>query len=74
MPERERIEAILYDLIELLHLQTEELERLVKHVEQVSHRLEQPQQFTVVASGLSALHQRLKRLEQEAAESKERGA
>ena len=57
------LQIVLDDLIELLHLNAKELEKLVAHVEQVTGHLPYQHQFSVVASGLSALHQRLQRVE-----------
>lgn len=60
----DQLHDIVKDLIEVLHLQAKELERLVTHVEQVTSHLPQPPEFSVVASGLSALHRRIEKLTQ----------
>lgn len=53
MHESNELRAILNDLVEILHLEAKELEKLVTHIEQVTTHLPQPHQFSVVASGLS---------------------
>ncbi|MHB1037132.1 MAG: hypothetical protein ACYC35_20995 [Pirellulales bacterium] len=62
MPEIDQVLTVVDDLIEVLHLEAKELEKLVNHVEQVTTPLPNAHQFSVVASELIALHQRVKRL------------
>lgn len=53
---------ILEDLIAVLHLQAKELEKLVAHVEQVTTRLPEMNDLSVVRSELAALLVRVKKL------------
>jgi hypothetical protein len=62
MTSNEELRQVVEDLIDVLHLQAKELEKLVDHVEQVAGRLGYQHQFSVVASELSALHVRIKKL------------
>jgi hypothetical protein len=62
MAERERVEAILEELIAVLHLQAKELERLIAHVEQVTTRIPETNDLSVVRSELAALLVRIKKL------------
>jgi hypothetical protein len=62
MADPEQLQAFLADLVEVLHLQAKELEKLVTHVEQQTTRMVEPSQFSVVASELSELHHRIKQL------------
>jgi hypothetical protein len=62
MAERERVEAILEDLIAVLHLQAKELEKLIGHVEQVTTRLPETNELSVVRSELASLLVRVKKL------------
>jgi hypothetical protein len=66
MKATEQMRSVLGDLVELLRLEAKELEKLVAHVEQVTGHLPYQHQFSVVASGMSALHQRLQALEEAA--------
>jgi hypothetical protein len=45
-----------------MHLQARELEKLIAHVEQVTVRLPEESEMSVIRSSLSGLHQRLKKL------------
>jgi hypothetical protein len=63
MEETASLRAIVEELIEVLHLQAKELERLVTHVEQATRHLAQPHQFSVVVSELSALQHRIRKLQ-----------
>jgi hypothetical protein len=58
----EGLRDIVDDLINVVHLQAKELEKLVAHVEQVTTHLPYQHQFALVASELSELHQRIKKL------------
>jgi hypothetical protein len=58
----EGLRDIVEDLINVVHLQAKELEKLVAHVEQVTTHLPYQHQFALVASELSELHQRIKKL------------
>ena len=54
--------ALVDELVEILHLQARELERLIAHVEQVTVYLPEQSAMSVIRSSLSGLHQRLKKL------------
>ena len=62
MTDVEQLAAVVEDLVGVLHLQAKELERLVARVEQVTTRLPEASGMTVVASQLSALQLRIKKL------------
>jgi len=62
MSDAEQLRAVLEDLIDVLHLQAKELEKLVTHVEQQTTSLVYQHQFSLVASELSELHHRIKKL------------
>ena len=62
MPDYEELRAIVEDLIQVAHLQAKELERLVDRVQQVAGRLGDSHQFSVVASELSELLVRIKKV------------
>ena len=62
MAESEALHQIVEDLIGVMHLQARELGKLVERVEQVAGRLGYHNQFSVVASELSELHMRVKKL------------
>ncbi|REK09957.1 MAG: hypothetical protein DWQ37_17810 [Planctomycetota bacterium] len=51
---------IVGDLIDVLRLQAKQIEKLVTHVEQVTTRLPEAHQFSVVVSELSELEVRWK--------------
>jgi hypothetical protein len=58
----EELAAIVDELVEVLHLQARELEKLIGHVQQVTTRLPEEREMSVIRSSLSGLHQRLKKL------------
>jgi hypothetical protein len=60
--EDKELRQVVNELIGVLHQQAKELELLVAHVEQVTRRLADDHQFGVVASELSELHHRMKKL------------
>jgi gamma-glutamyl phosphate reductase len=62
MADREQLRQILEDLVDVLHLQAKELEKLVERVEQVAGRLDPEPRFSTVVSELSELHLRVKKL------------
>jgi adenine deaminase len=62
MKDGEQLRQIVLDLIGVMHLQAKELETLVEHVEQVAGHLGYRPQFSVIASELSELHVRIKKL------------
>ena len=62
MTDRERLETIVEDLIAVLHLQAKELEKLIAHVEQVTSRMPEADELSVVRSELAALLVRVKKL------------
>lgn len=53
--------AFLGDLLQVLHTQARQIERLTTHVEQHTQRLLAPSEMPLVVSELSALHARLQR-------------
>lgn len=58
----QQLTTIVADLIEVLHLQAKEMERLIGHVEQMTTHLGYPNQMPTVASELSDLHHRIQTL------------
>lgn len=60
MTDSEPLRKVFKDLIEVVHLRANELEKLIAHVEQVTTHLSC--QFALIASELSGLHHRVKRL------------
>ena len=61
MTDTDQLGTILGDLIEVLHRQAKELEKLVAHVEQVTTRMPEVHELSVVRSELSALLVRIKK-------------
>ena len=62
MAGKEQLEEIVKDLIEVLQLQARELEKLIAHVEQVTARLPETNELSVVRSELAALQVRMQNL------------
>jgi hypothetical protein len=62
MADYEPLRKAVEDLIDVLHLQAKELEKLVERVEQVTGHLGYQHQLSVVASALSELHVRVVKL------------
>ncbi|MCI0465341.1 MAG: hypothetical protein L0Z62_51120 [Gemmataceae bacterium] len=62
MVDVEKLAAVVEELVEVLQLQARDLERLITHVEQVTTRLPEANELSVVRSELAALHVRLKQL------------
>lgn len=58
----EELAAVVDELIEVLHLQARELEKLIAHVGQVTAHLPEESEVSVIRSSLSGLHLRLKKL------------
>jgi hypothetical protein len=58
----EELATVVDELIEVLHLQAKELERLIAHVEQVTVSLPEESEMSVIRSLLSGLHLRIKKL------------
>jgi hypothetical protein len=58
----EELAAVVDELIEVLHLQARELEKLIAHVEQVTAHLPEENEMSVIRSSLSGLHLRIKKL------------
>ena len=56
------VAAILDELIDVLHEQAKELERLIVHVEGATSPLPTSSNMPIVVSRLSALHQEVKKL------------
>jgi hypothetical protein len=61
MADCEPLRQIVEGLIEVMHLQARELEKLVEHVEQVAGHLGYQPQFSVVVSELSELQVRIRK-------------
>jgi hypothetical protein len=57
----EELAAVVDELIEVLHLQARELERLIARVGQVTVRLPEESEIAVIRSALTGLHQRMKK-------------
>jgi len=58
----DELAAVVDDLIEVLHLQAVEMEKLIAHVGQVTGRLPEESEMSVIRSSLSGLRVRLKKL------------
>jgi hypothetical protein len=58
----EQLAAVVEELIAVLQLQAQDLEKLLAHVEQVTTRLPEANALSVVRSELTALHLRVKKL------------
>lgn len=58
----QNLAAVVDELVEVLHLQARELEKLIAHVGQVTGRLPEENAMSVVRSSLSGIHQRIKQL------------
>lgn len=55
-----KVQQLLSDLLDLLHAQAKEIERLTTHVERHTDRLLQPSQMALLVSELSELQSRVK--------------
>jgi hypothetical protein len=62
----EELAAVVDELIEVLHFQASELEKLITHVQQVTAHLPEESEMSVIRSSLSGLHRRVKKLRGEA--------
>jgi hypothetical protein len=62
MADVEQLAAVVEELVRVLQLQARDLERLIAHVEQVTTRLPEANQLSVVRSELAALQVRVKKL------------
>jgi hypothetical protein len=62
MAEYEQLRQVVEDLVEVMHLQTKQLEQLVERVEQVAGHLGFENRLSVIASELSEIHRRVQRL------------
>ena len=62
MPDIKDMAAALSDLVDAMHLQAKELERLTSHIERQTGPLPKPLQMSLVLSGLSELQVRLRSL------------
>jgi hypothetical protein len=58
----DELATVVDELIEVMHLQARELEKLIAHVEQVTVHLPEENEMSVIRSSLTGLHQRMKRL------------
>lgn len=67
MRTHEELRKIVEDLVDVMHTQAKELEKLVAHIEQVAGHVGYRHEFSVVASELSELHLRVKKLAPEVA-------
>jgi len=70
----EQLGEVLEELIDILHSQAKELEKLVVRVEQVTTRLPETNRIALAASELSALHLRIKKLREAQPTTRSRGA
>jgi hypothetical protein len=61
MADHEQLRKIVEDLIDVMHLQAKEMEKLVDHIEQATGHLGYQTQFSVIASELSELHIRIRK-------------
>jgi hypothetical protein len=68
MASLEEIRTALEDLIEVLHLQAQELQKLITCIEQRSGALPYRHQLPLVSSELSELHHRVRQYAAETAE------
>lgn len=59
-PEMAKVQQLLAELLDLLHAQAKEIERLTMHVERHTDRLLQPSQMALLVSELSELQSRVK--------------
>ncbi len=55
-----QVQQLLSELLDLLHAQAKEIERLTVHVERHTDRLLQPSQMALLVSELSELQSRVK--------------
>ncbi|HLN27415.1 MAG TPA: hypothetical protein VK395_06700 [Gemmataceae bacterium] len=58
----EELASVVDELVEVLHNQARELEKLIAHVQQVTAHLPEESEMSVIRSSLSGLHLRLKKL------------
>ncbi len=63
MTETKQLEKVVQDLVEVMHFQAKEIERLVSHLEQVTSQLPYRSEFPVIASELSELRGRIQKLQ-----------
>ncbi|MHC5005526.1 MAG: hypothetical protein ACYTJ0_20680 [Planctomycetota bacterium] len=62
MDTHEDLRKIVEELIDILHTQAEDLERLVAHVENQTTRVSYANQLPIVRSRLSELHHRARQI------------
>ena len=62
MSDNEAIRTTLEDLIDVIHRQSKEVERIVTHLEGQTAPLDPPSELSIVVSELSELHNRVRRL------------
>ena len=62
MVEVEELATVVEELIKVLQLQAQELEKLITHVEQVANRLPESSELSVIRSELAALYVRARNL------------
>jgi len=58
----EKLAGVVDELIEVLHLQARQLEKLIGHVEQVTAHLAEESEMCVIRSSLSGIHMRSQKL------------
>lgn len=63
MAHDESLVRIVHDLIEVMHLQARELEKLVVQVEQIAGRLSEEARLSVIVSELAELKLRIQALD-----------
>jgi hypothetical protein len=63
-----QLAEIVEDLIQVVQLQTTQLEKLVAHIEQSTGHLREAAELGIVRSELSALHLRIKEMRQAGSE------
>ncbi len=62
MTDVEQLRTAVEELVEVLHRQAEEMQRLLAHIEGQTTRAPYPNQIPLILSELSELHNRIKKL------------
>ncbi len=63
MSDVEQLRTAVADLVEVLHRQAEEMQRLLAHIEGQTTRAPYPNQIPIILSELSELHNRIKKMQ-----------
>lgn len=63
MSNREQLHKIVEDLVAVMHAQARELEKLVEHIERSTGHLGYQPQFSIIASELSDLQVRVRKVQ-----------